>query len=49
MLTPYDFLAITGLKLGSERIEGNDYISLVVKCVLDVAIFQYWQMWDYGN
>ena len=29
MLTPYDFLAITGLKLGSERIEGNDYISLV--------------------
>ena len=29
MLTPYDFSAITGLKLGDERIEGNDSISLV--------------------
>ena len=27
MLTSYDFLAITGLKLGSERIKGNDLIS----------------------
>ena len=29
MLTLYDFSAITGLKLGSERIEGNDSISPV--------------------
>ena len=27
MLTPYDFVAITGLKLDDERIEGNDFIS----------------------
>ena len=29
MLTPYDFSAITGLKLGGERIEVNDSISSV--------------------
>ena len=29
MLTPYDFSAITSLKLGGERIEGNDSISPV--------------------
>ena len=27
MLVPYDFLVITGLKLGGERIEGHDTIS----------------------
>ena len=29
MLKPYDFLTITGLKLGGKRIEGNDSISSV--------------------
>ena len=29
MLTPYDFSTITSLKLGGERIEGDDSISSV--------------------
>ena len=37
MLTLYDFSAITGLKLGGERIEGNYSISLVeIKSYLGV-------------
>lgn len=37
MLTPYDFSAITGLKLGGKRIEGHDTISPVeVKTYLGV-------------
>ena len=37
MLTPYDFSTITGLKLGGERIEGNDSISPVeIKSLLGV-------------
>ena len=37
MLTPYDFLAITGLKLGGERIKVNDAItSTEIKSILGV-------------
>ena len=37
MLTPYDFLAITSLKLGGERIKVNDSITLVeIRGLLDV-------------
>ena len=37
MLTPYDFSAITGLKLGGERIKVNDSITLAkIKSLLGV-------------
>ena len=37
MLTPYDFSTITGLKLGGERIKGDDTISpMQVKTYLGV-------------
>ena len=37
MLTPYDFLVITGLKLGGERIMVNDFLTLKeIKSILGV-------------
>ena len=42
MLTPYDFSAIIGLKLGGDRIEVNDSIS-------SVEIRGFWQVRDYNN
>ena len=53
MLTPYDFLAITGLRLGGERIKVNDFLtskeikSLLgvmpeeQKCLLDMVVYQF--------
>ena len=56
MLTPYDFSAITGLRLGGERIKVNDFLtskeikSLLgvmpeeQKCLLDMAVYQFWEL-----
>ena len=55
MLTPYDFSAITGLKLGGERIEVNNSISsMEIRGFLGVMPPKVWGknvplMWLYSN
>ena len=55
MLIPYDFSAITSLKLGGERIKVNDFItSAEIKSLLGVMPPKVWGknaplMWLYSN